>query len=240
LPSADSCLNIPDYSGNFVKLNETSLPTYIHTFTFNPFYENTYVLYDDTKECIIIDPGCIETFERSELSEFIESKELKVKALINTHCHIDHVLGNAWVKKYFKVPLWIHAIEKATLKAVEAYAPSYGFVRYEGSEADAFLDEGDQVKFGNTVLDIFFVPGHAPGHIALYDINQKFVIGGDVLFQGSIGRTDLPGGDYKTLIESIQKKMFKLPDDTIVYCGHGPTTTIGIEKRSNPYCAINV
>lgn len=215
------------------------MQTHIQTFTFNPFYENTYVLYDDTKECIIIDPGCIEKYERDELAQFIETNHLIVKALINTHCHIDHVLGNAWVMKHFQVPLWIHPIEAATLKSVEAYAPHYGFAGYETSQADAFLNEGDQVIFGKTVLDIFFVPGHAPGHIALYNIQQKFVMGGDVLFKGSIGRTDLPGGDYKTLIDSIQHKMFSLPDDTVVYSGHGPNTHIGVEKRSNPYCAIN-
>jgi len=231
-------LNIPDYSNNFVKLNETSLQTRIQTFTFNPFSENTYVVYDETKECVIIDPGCFERYERDELAQFIEKNRLKVKALLNTHCHIDHVLGNAWVKRNFNVPLWLHPIEQTTLKAVEAYAPSYGFVHYESSQADALLNDGDQVTFGNTVLDVLFVPGHAPGHIVFYCQKENFVIGGDVLFQGSIGRTDLPGGDYKVLIDSIHQKMFALPDSTVVHCGHGPTTTIGFEKKSNPYCAI--
>ena len=210
----------------------------VKKFVFNPFQENTYVLFDETNECVIIDPGCVEKEEENELTEFIESNQLTVKQLINTHCHIDHVLGNAFVKRKFNVPLIIHPIEEAMLRAVKSYAPNYGFFHYQDSTPDSFLNEGDQVIFGNQKFEVLFVPGHSPGHIAFYDAATKILIGGDVLFENSIGRTDLPGGDYDTLINSIHQKFFTLPDDVTVYCGHGSETSIGFEKRTNPFCAI--
>ena len=210
----------------------------IKSFEFNPFQENTYVLYDDTKECIIVDPGCFDKREEEVLKSFITNNQLTVKKLINTHCHIDHVLGNAFVKHQFKVKLSIHPIEETLLRAVKTYAPNYGFHNYQDSTPDAFIDENNRIEFGNQSLEILFVPGHSPGHIALYDSQTKTLIGGDVLFQNSIGRTDLPGGDFDTLIASIHQKFFTLPEDVTVYCGHGPTTTIGFEKRTNPFCAL--
>ena len=210
----------------------------VKSFTFNPFQENTYVLYDESKSCIIIDPGCYEEFEKSELTDFIHSESLKVEKLVNTHCHIDHVLGNKFVKDTFGVPLYIHKKDEATLKAVETYAPNYGFPQFESAVADQYIEEGVALTFGDSTMDVIHVPGHAPGHIALISSDDNFCIGGDVLFKGSIGRTDLPGGDFDTLIKSIHEKMFDLPNDTTVYCGHGPTTTIGEEKVSNPFCAI--
>ncbi|MDW3208585.1 MAG: MBL fold metallo-hydrolase [Reichenbachiella sp.] len=211
----------------------------IQNFVFNPFMENTYVLYDETKEAIIIDPGCYEQAEKDELTDFIETNELKVVKLINTHCHIDHVFGNAFVKKKYGVTLTIHKEDEATLKSVEVYAPAYGFQNFENTEAEEFFDEGDQIKFGNSTLDIFFTPGHAPGHVVLVNQEQNICIGGDVLFDGSIGRTDLPGGDFDTLIKSIHEKVFALEDETVVYPGHGGTTTVGKEKVSNPFCALS-
>lgn len=211
----------------------------IQNFVFNPFMENTYVLYDETKEAIIIDPGCYDQAEKDELVDFIESKGLKVVKLINTHCHIDHVFGNAFVKKKFQVSLYIHPEDEATLRSVEVYAPAYGFQDYQTTEADEFFQEGEKVKFGNSELDILFAPGHAPGHVVLVNQQEKICIGGDVLFDGSIGRTDLPGGDFDTLIQSIHEKLFALPDEVTVYPGHGGTTTIGKEKVSNPFCAIS-
>jgi hydroxyacylglutathione hydrolase len=207
-------------------------------FTFNPFMENTYVLYDQTGECIIIDPGCIEKEEENELVEFLEEKQLAVKKLINTHCHIDHVLGNAFVKRKFNVELFIHPLEVPMLKAVQSYASNYGFFKYQDSTAEQFLNEGDTVTVGTQQFQVLFVPGHSPGHIALYHAVSKVLINGDVLFENSIGRTDLPGGDHQTLITSIHKKIFTLPDDVTVYCGHGGETSVGFEKRTNPFCAI--
>lgn len=210
----------------------------IKAFTFNPFQENTYILYDETKEAIIIDPGCYEKEERDELLAFIEIEQLKVVKLFNTHCHVDHVLGNMFIKEYFKVPFAIHQKDEATLRAVKVYAPGYGFVRYEEALPDEWLEEGKEVKFGKSTLQVLFVPGHAPGHVAFYNSEAKLCIGGDVLFHRSIGRTDLPGGDHDTLIQSIRKQLFALPDDVKVFPGHGPDTTIGEEKKQNPYCAI--
>ncbi len=210
----------------------------IKTFVFNPFLENTYVLHDETGECVIIDPGCYEKYEQDQLKDYIESNNLKVVKLLNTHCHIDHVFGNYWVKTFFKVDLFVHPIDEATLKAVKAYAPSYGFQHYQEASVDQYLKEGDIVKFGNSALEVIFVPGHAPGHVAFINKNQGFCIGGDVLFEESIGRTDLPGGDFDTLMHSIKTKMFTLPDNTTVYPGHGATTTIGHEKMYNPFCRL--
>jgi len=158
--------------------------------------------------------------------------------LLNTHCHIDHVFGNEWVKNTYKVGLAIHKEDEQTLMAVPTYAPNYGFNNFEASVAYEFLEEGDQVIFGDSVLDIVFVPGHSPGHIGFYNLAQKFCIGGDVLFDGSIGRTDLPGGNHEQLIDSIRSKFFQWPDDVVVHCGHGGTTTIGKEKRTNPFYSI--
>ncbi|MCH7399078.1 MBL fold metallo-hydrolase [Belliella sp. DSM 107340] len=207
----------------------------LKSFTFNPFMENTYVLFDETKEGIIFDPGCYEKEEREILHNFILSEGLTIKYLINTHCHIDHVLGNAFVKRQYNVPLLIHQNEVIVLKSVSAYASNYGFPGYDETEADQFIDQNDQIKFGNTTLKIKFVPGHAPGHLVFYDESSKICIAGDTLFLGSIGRTDLPGGDHQTLLSAIKSEMFTLPNDMIVYPGHGPETTIEFEKENNPF-----
>lgn len=210
----------------------------INSFVFNPFMENTYILSDDTKEAIIIDPGCYDPAEKIQLENFISENGLKPVKLINTHCHIDHVLGNYFVMDKYDVPLLIHNDDLDTLRSVKVYAPSYGFDHYEDTEPQEFLKEGDQVGFGNSSLDVIFVPGHAPGHIALVNRDQEICISGDVLFHRSIGRTDLPGGNMDQLIRSIHEKMFNLPPATIVYSGHGETTTIEDEMKFNPFCAI--
>lgn len=210
----------------------------VEVFVFNPFQENTIVLYDETKACVILDPGCYEGDEKKELTDFIRAQELDVKMLLNTHCHIDHVLGNAFVKHTYKTKLFIHRNEEFVLKAVSAYASNYGFHQYEAATADGYLEEGQSISFGNQTFTILFVPGHSPGHVAFYHADEKILIGGDVLFQNSIGRTDLPGGNFDTLIKSIHEKLFTLPDEVTVYPGHGPATTIGYEKRTNPFCAV--
>ena len=210
----------------------------IQVFTFNPFQENTYVLFDETKECVVVDPGCYEEDEKKELLDFIETNHLTVIKLLNTHCHLDHVLGNAFVKVKFNAKLCIHRLDEPVLKAVSAYAPNYGFHLYQETTPDEYLNEGDEITVGNQKFEVLFVPGHAPGHVAFYNKKGKVVIGGDVLFQNSIGRTDLPGGSFETLINSIHQKLFTLPDDVKVYPGHGPETTIGFEKLTNPFCAL--
>lgn len=210
----------------------------IQDFVFNPFQENTYVLHDETREAVIVDPGCYEDDEKRELEEYIENNKLKVTMLLNTHCHIDHVLGNAFVKDRFKVNLYVHKIEEAVMRAVKVYAGNYGFQLYQETSVDRYLEENSSITFGNQQFKILFVPGHSPGHVAFYNEKEKVVIAGDVLFQNSIGRTDLPGGNFDTLINSIHEKLFTLPDDVVVYPGHGPKTTIGFEKVTNPFCAL--
>jgi len=211
----------------------------IQMFTFNAmFQENTYVVYDESKECIIIDPGCYESDEQQTLAAFISSQNLQVKYLLNTHCHIDHVLGNDFVKETYRVPLKLHRTELPVYQAVKTYADVYGFPGYREAPVDGYIEEGEQIRFGNTELKTLFLPGHAPGHIAFYHEEEKCCIAGDVLFAGSVGRTDLPGGDFDTLIKSIREKLFLLPDDTVIYPGHGPVTTIGQEKATNPFCGV--
>jgi glyoxylase-like metal-dependent hydrolase (beta-lactamase superfamily II) len=210
----------------------------IKQFVFNPFMENTYVIYDDEKNAAIIDPGCYEGYEQNELVNFIKAEGLNVIQLINTHCHIDHVLGNAFVKEKFGVDLFMHEKDLPILEAVPSYSAAYGFANYRPSRPNHFLKEGDIHKMGNIEFEVLFLPGHSPGHIGLMNETEKVFIGGDVLFDGSIGRTDLPGGDHDTLISSIQNKLFKYHDEVKVYCGHGPETTLGKEKATNPFCAI--
>lgn len=207
----------------------------IKSFTFNPFSENTYVLYDETGEAIIIDPGCYESGEFTTLYDFIETHKLTPKQIVNTHAHIDHVLGVQAVKLKYNIPFSLHQIEEPVLMAVKTYAPNYGFVRFDEPAIDHYLIEGEKVKFGRSELKIIFVPGHAPGHVAFVSEPQRFVIGGDVLFRQSIGRTDLPGGNFETLIDSIRHKLFTLDDDYTVYAGHMGPTTIGFEKKNNPF-----
>ncbi len=210
----------------------------VKTLVFNPFGENTYLVYDDTGECLIIDPGCADSQEEELLQQTIEQEKLQPVRLLNTHCHIDHVLGNYFVSRHYNLPLEIPAHEQEVLASVPSYAPAYGFAGYRHVEPENLLHDGDLISFGHSSLQVIAVPGHTPGHIALASKEEHLCLAGDVLFDGSIGRTDLPGGDFNTLIRSIQERLFALPDDTVVYPGHGPTTTIGKEKRSNPFCAL--
>lgn len=207
----------------------------IKIFPFNPFQENTYVLSDETGECIIIDPGCYVSGEEQELKAYIDNNGLRPVKLLNTHCHVDHVFGNLFVAQTWNLGLEMHRDDLPVLASFPKVCQMYGFPGGPQPEPVAFLEEGIPVKFGNTTLDVFFTPGHAPGHVVFYHPAEKFVIGGDVLFQGSIGRTDLPGGDFPTLERSIREKLYVLPDDVKVYPGHGPATTIGFEKKNNPF-----
>jgi glyoxylase-like metal-dependent hydrolase (beta-lactamase superfamily II) len=207
----------------------------IASFTFNDFSENTYILYDDSLECLIIDPGCNNEEERKSLVSYIDSNNLVPSKLVNTHCHIDHVLGNSFVSDKYNLPLIAHQGEEVVLQSCDVVANMYG-IPYSGSPAiSEYLKEGDQLAFGTTVMDVLFTPGHSPASISFYNKDSGVLIAGDVLFQGSIGRTDLPGGDFNTLINSIKQKFFILPEDTTVYPGHGPKTTIGYEKQFNPF-----
>tara|TARA_B110000459_G_scaffold202381_1_gene255397 strand:- start:1164 stop:1802 length:639 start_codon:yes stop_codon:yes gene_type:complete len=208
----------------------------VKSFTFNSFQENTYVIHDDTKECIIIDPGCYSEQEKTELRKYITNEGLKPVKLINTHCHIDHVLGNKFASEIWDLELYIHKEDLPVLKNVGDIAGFFGLQDYEISpNPNHFLAQGDILIFGESSFNILFTPGHSPGHICLYSQKNNLIIGGDVLFQRSIGRTDLPGGDHNTLINSIKNKLFTLDNETKVFCGHGPSTTIGHEKEHNPH-----
>ena len=210
----------------------------IHRFTFNDFSENTYVVWDNSKSCLIFDPGCNSSEERKRLSSFIAEKALTPVGLINTHCHIDHVLGNEYVARSYGLKLQSHAGEVPVLEACEMVSKMYGISYTPSPDIEVFLDEGQSLKFGNSQLEIFFTPGHSPASISFYNAEANILIAGDVLFQMSIGRTDLPGGNFETLAESIKTKLYTLPDETIVYPGHGPETNIGFEKKNNPFVRI--
>jgi glyoxylase-like metal-dependent hydrolase (beta-lactamase superfamily II) len=210
----------------------------LKSFTFNPVQENTYVLYNENKECCIIDPGCYFSEEQQQLKAEIEKAGLKPVLLLNTHCHLDHIFGNKFVHETWGLELHIHEKEKPVLDR----GPESGlrwqlpFENYQGPLN--YIKEGTNIKLGNEELEVLFTPGHSPGSVSFYHEAGGFVIGGDVLFNGSIGRTDLPGGDYDTLINSIQTKLFTLPDETKVYSGHGTVTTVGFEKMNNPFVKL--
>lgn len=207
----------------------------VQPFTFNPVQENTYVVYNEKGDCCIIDPGCYFASEEQELKGFIEKNGLRPVYLLNTHCHLDHIFGNRFVQKTFGLSLYLHKLEKPVLE----HGPASGqlwqlpFDNYDGELN--YLEEDDVVRIGDDELHVLFTPGHSPGSISFYNPEAKFVISGDVLFQGSVGRTDLPGGDFTILEESIKTKLYTLPADVIVYSGHGESTTIGDEMKTNPF-----
>ena len=207
----------------------------IKSFEFSPIQENTYILYNEFNDCVIIDPGCYFDKEKEELAAFISNNNLVPKMLLNTHCHLDHVFGNKFIADRFGLTLQIHENEKAVL----AFAPTSGlmydmpFDNYDGEFL--LLNEGVDITLGEDILRVLLVPGHSPGSLAFYSKKDKFVISGDALFKNSIGRTDLPGGNHEQLIKSVKEKLLTLPEDTLVYSGHGPVTKIGDEKKNNPY-----
>lgn len=209
--------------------------TKIKIFVFNPFQENTFLLYDETNECVVIDAGCNEEHEFEKIDDFIKENNLKLISIINTHCHIDHIMGNAYLINKYNANSIAHKEDMPLLERSKDMALAFGFNVQEPPMPGSFVSDGDEIKFGNTTLIVKHVPGHSPGSIALYNEEDKFVIVGDVLFAGGIGRTDLPGGDYDTLITSINEKLFTLNGDTVVYPGHGGSTTITHEKSTNPF-----
>jgi len=204
-------------------------------FTFNGFAENTYVLHDATKSCVIIDPGCNTEDERNQLTGYIRDLGLFPTHLVNTHCHIDHVLGNKFVSDTYGLPLTSHKGEQVVLDMQPHVSQMYGIAYDPSPNITEYLDQDDILRFGNTELKILYTPGHSPASISLYNHETMQLIVGDALFNGSIGRTDLPGGDFDTLISSIKTQLLTLDDQVVVYSGHGEITTIGKERRSNPF-----
>jgi hydroxyacylglutathione hydrolase len=208
---------------------------HIAQFTFNPFSENTYLLYDETKECVIVDPGMTDEDEDSILFDFIRDENLNPVMVLNTHCHIDHILGNSSSCLRYNIPLYAHEKDLPTLERGGAASLMWNIPYRLSPQPDHFLNEDVDIKFGNTVLSVLFTPGHAPGHVVFIHHVDKVIIGGDVLFRGSVGRVDLPGCNAADLTHSIQQKLYTLPDDYVVYPGHGPETTIGEEKQNNMF-----
>lgn len=209
----------------------------IKVFEFNPIAVNTYVLYDETGECVIIDAACFFPNEQQELLSFINNNKLVVKHLLNTHLHFDHVFGVNFMEEQFDVKMKAHKADEFLLASMQQQMAMFGFPangKYIPTMGE-YIDENDIIEFGNQKLSIMSVPGHSPGSIVFYNKKKNLVISGDVLFNGSIGRTDLPQGDHNLLIDGIKTKLLVLPEDTVVYPGHGPSTTIKGEKQMNPF-----
>ena len=207
------------------------------SFVFNPFAENTYVVYDDNaKECVIIDPGCSNPFEEHELFGFIDSHRLKPLMVINTHGHVDHIIGNTAVKKRYGIPVAAHPEVNDDMARAQQQAMMFGLpMAVQCDLPDQDLKDGEVIKIGESTLEVISTPGHARGSISLYAEIEGWVFTGDALFCRSIGRTDFPGGSYETLRQSIKERLFRLPDDTEVYSGHGESTTIFDEQRYNMF-----
>ncbi|MDR2359608.1 MAG: MBL fold metallo-hydrolase [Prevotellaceae bacterium] len=209
----------------------------LKVFYFNELRVCTYVLWDETKECIIVDPGCESASEQQRLQEFIANNQLKPVMVVNTHAHFDHVLGNLFVVKTYSVPSAVHEGDTQLLARVAQQSAMFGFAVAQPPMPSRLLTEEEPVRFGHSQLQVLHTPGHSPGGICLYAAEDKFLLSGDTLFQESIGRTDLSGGNYEQLINSIRHKLMTLPDDVKVFPGHGPATSIGEEKRNNPFIA---
>ncbi len=207
----------------------------IQSFTFNPFQENTYIAYDETKECIIVDPGCYDKSENLILNNFIKKNYLKPVALVNTHCHLDHIFGNKFVAETYKLNPIMHKLDKPILEYAPLAATTYGVHLETLPKVSHYIEEGDFITFGNSKFEIILTPGHSPGHICLVNEEENIILSADVLFHLSIGRTDLPMGNHETLLKSIKEKLLILDNNIVVYPGHGPNTTIGFEKTNNPF-----
>lgn len=207
----------------------------VMSFTFNPFSENTYIVSNENKECIIFDPGMYSSQEEQILDSYIKSAGLKPIFLINTHCHIDHIFGNTYCAETYNLELQCHSLEKQILAMGKTSAALYGLHYRESIEPTIFLKENETIRLGEDTLKMFLTPGHSPGSLSFYSQKDGFVIAGDVLFRNSIGRSDLPLGNHEILIHSIKEHLLSLPDETVVFSGHGPETTIGYERIHNPF-----
>jgi len=210
----------------------------IKAFPFNPFQTNTYILMDDSKECAIVDAACENEAEKEQLKNFIEKEGLKPVRSLFTHCHVDHTLGSSFVEQTWGLAPEVHVDGKFFWEMSKEFASVFNVSYDTPFKPEIFLKEGDIIKLGDSVLKVLYTPGHANGSICFWCEAQSFVVVGDVLFQGSIGRTDLPTGNFETLAHSIRTKLYTLKDQTIVYCGHGPETSIGFEKVNNPFIKL--
>ena len=216
-------------------MDNAKIKTDIAAFCFNPFQENTYVIAHTNKDCWIIDPGCYTLQDQKILTAFIEKNGLKPVKLLNTHCHLDHIYGNKFISEEYNLELGIHEKELPILQRADLAARMFGAKIPDKCEAGYFIKEGEQLQLDDVLFDVLFTPGHSPGSICFSNKEELYAVVGDVLFQGSIGRTDLPGGDYDTLIKSIRTQLLVLDDATEIFNGHGSSTTIGAESRTNPF-----
>jgi len=207
----------------------------IQDFCFSAFQENTYVLYNEFKEAIIIDPGCYTRIEEKILTDFIRKENLKPTLLLNTHCHLDHVFGNNYVSETYGLTAHIHPNEQIVLDRLPEAAAKWGAPTKAYKGAIQYIHEGEMIQFGTDTFKVLLTPGHSPGSVCFYHAQQDFMIGGDLIFKDGVGRTDLPGANPLDLIKSIRKEIFPLPDSLTIYSGHGPVTTWGREKEHNPY-----
>lgn len=209
----------------------------VSRFIFNMFGVNTYILWDDiSREALIVDPGMINEKEQKEIKAFLDANNLNLKHLINTHMHIDHAFGISYVKENYNLKLECNLEDQFLAQRLNEQANMFGLpIPMSDLQIDKDLKDGEKIQLGDEHISILHVPGHSPGSVVLYAPQSNFIISGDVLFNTSIGRTDLPGGNYAQLINAINNKLMTLPDDVIVYPGHGPETSIGYEKQNNPY-----
>lgn len=207
----------------------------IKSFVFNPFQVNTYLISDDSGQCIIVDPACANESEARNLQRSLDEENLMPVFLVNTHAHVDHLPGVNWFREKYKIPFLMHRDDEFLLQSAVQQGQLFGFNLDQPAAPDRFISEGDILTFGHTRLDVLHVPGHSPGSVVLKNEDDRYLVTGDVLFDGSIGRTDLPGGDYETLVRGIKEKLLILGDDYLVYPGHGPSTSIGREREHNPF-----
>lgn len=208
----------------------------VDVLVFSPFQENTYVIHDESKSCVVIDPGMLDASEKKMFDDFISRNNLKIEKIINTHCHLDHVFGVKHVMDTYKVPFYCHQDDHFLLSQAKGHAQMYGIpFSDETAVPTGVITDGEIIKFGNSQLEARHIPGHSPGGIVFYSMFDKFVIAGDVLFKRSVGRSDLPGGNHEQLIAGIFKNLMSLPDDCVVFSGHGSSTTIGDERLYNDF-----
>ena len=207
----------------------------IQSFTFNPFQENTYLIINEQKLCWIVDPGMYDINETNRLFSYISDNGLKPQSIINTHTHIDHIFGVSDVMKKYDIPFGINEKDLPVLNAAVASAMMFGLAFSNTPKPGFYIADNEVMKLGDDTIEVRFTPGHSPGSVSFYHAEGNWVIGGDVLFSGSIGRTDLPGGNFDTLISSIKTQLLTLPEETVVYSGHGPATDVGSEKEGNPF-----
>jgi glyoxylase-like metal-dependent hydrolase (beta-lactamase superfamily II) len=208
---------------------------YLKSFCFNPFQQNTYLIFDDEGTAFVIDPGNSNATENSVLKNFIEEKKLHLSRLLLTHAHIDHVLGNKFIFDTYGLLPEVHQDDLFFIEKMTQTAAMYGVNCDASPMPKKYIHDGDSITLGKYAFDCIYTPGHSPGSISFYNAENKLLISGDVLFKTSIGRSDLPLGNHETLIQSIKEKLLILPDDTKVYSGHGPSTTIGFERENNPF-----